>query len=154
MTACHGREACRACLEPQETCYELYTYKTSGLPVNCYGQRYINNRIAQLAAAQAQREAMANATAADRAKGGKDATAGSRGGPPNGKKDASKPNDGGAAGAEDAKVASKPADAGTGSQATTAKDSASSSKDSAGAGAAKGKGGKKAVDSSKQKKSG
>lgn len=147
-----------ACLDLQETCYELYTYQTSGLPVNCYGQRYINNRIAQLAAAQAQREAMANATAADSAKGKGAAADSSRGGPPNGngKKDAPKPDDGdGAAGAEDAKVASKPADAGTGSQATTVKDSASSSKDSAaGAGASKGKGGKKAADSSKQKKSG
>ena len=33
---------------PTETCYELYTYRTSGLPVNCYGRRYINNRIQEL----------------------------------------------------------------------------------------------------------
>ncbi|GIL42609.1 hypothetical protein Vafri_556 [Volvox africanus] len=45
---------------PSETCYELYTYRTSGLPVNCYGQRYINNRIREIELQQA----LANATSA------------------------------------------------------------------------------------------
>lgn len=45
---------------PSETCYELYTYRTSGLPVNCYGQRYINNRIREIELQQA----LANATEA------------------------------------------------------------------------------------------
>jgi hypothetical protein len=37
----------------------VYSYATSGLPTNCYGRRYINNRIRQLAA---QEGFMANLT--------------------------------------------------------------------------------------------
>ncbi len=50
---------------PDETCYEMYSYVTSGLPVNCYGQRYINNRIREIELQQA----LANATAGGRAGG-------------------------------------------------------------------------------------
>lgn len=58
---------------PDETCYEMYSYVTSGLPVNCYGQRYINNRIREIELQQA----LANATAAGRA--GADAAGGAGG---------------------------------------------------------------------------
>ncbi|EFJ41707.1 hypothetical protein VOLCADRAFT_119636 [Volvox carteri f. nagariensis] len=60
LKQCAGKFMYYNAIMPSETCYELYTYRTSGLPVNCYGQRYINNRIREIELQQA----LANATAA------------------------------------------------------------------------------------------
>ncbi|PNH12296.1 hypothetical protein TSOC_000758 [Tetrabaena socialis] len=59
LKLCGGKYMYYNAILPSERCYELYTYKTSGLPVNCYGQRYINNRIREIELQQA----LANMTA-------------------------------------------------------------------------------------------
>ncbi|KAG2487958.1 hypothetical protein HYH03_013537, partial [Edaphochlamys debaryana] len=58
LKTCKGKYMYYNAIMPEETCYELYTYRTSGLPVNCYGQRYISNRIREIELQQA----LANAT--------------------------------------------------------------------------------------------
>ncbi|KAG2448145.1 hypothetical protein HYH02_006730 [Chlamydomonas schloesseri] len=63
LKTCAGKFMYYNAIFPDETCYEMYSYVTSGLPVNCYGQRYINNRIREIELQQA----LANATAAGRA---------------------------------------------------------------------------------------
>lgn len=60
LKECEGKFMYYNAIMPADTCYELYTYRTSGLPVNCYGRRYISNRIREIELAQA----LANATAA------------------------------------------------------------------------------------------
>ncbi|KAG2442382.1 hypothetical protein HXX76_002468 [Chlamydomonas incerta] len=60
LKTCAGKYMYFNAIFPDETCYEMYSYVTSGLPVNCYGQRYINNRIREIELQQA----LANATAA------------------------------------------------------------------------------------------
>ncbi|PNW85554.1 hypothetical protein CHLRE_03g192100v5 [Chlamydomonas reinhardtii] len=73
LKTCAGKFMYFNAIFPDETCYEMYSYVTSGLPVNCYGQRYINNRIREIELQQA----LANATAAGRA--GADAAGGAGG---------------------------------------------------------------------------
>ncbi|KAL6748552.1 hypothetical protein V8C86DRAFT_2874652 [Haematococcus lacustris] len=47
--SCPGKYMYFNAIMPEDTCYEVYSYATSGIPTNCYGRRYINNRIRQLA---------------------------------------------------------------------------------------------------------